>query len=280
MLELLKVFIYYPFLNVLAGITAYVPGHNVVWGIVGLTLLVRFILLIPSKRAAQAQRKLFQLQPMMEELKAEYGSDKQGLALAQMELYKQNDINPLASCVPALIQLPILLILYRAIINGVGVNTPHVYSWIPRPEHIQDTFLGLNLLQPDHLYILPVIAAVLQYFQIKMTLPPRQVRPAGSEPDATEMMQRQSVILMPAVTLFIASRFPAGVAIYWIVSTVFTIVQQYYVNQENLRLKGVEKALEEGDKKHPENHTKFEQVKKVVEQSDKKGVQVTVRKKS
>ncbi len=109
MLSLLETIFYYPFVNLLIFIIKLTPGHYAAIGIIVLTLIVRFILILPSKRAAQAQRKLSQLQPLIDELKEEYPDDKQGLAVAQMELYKKNKINPFASCGLALIQLPILL---------------------------------------------------------------------------------------------------------------------------------------------------------------------------
>jgi YidC/Oxa1 family membrane protein insertase len=277
-MEFIKTILYYPFINILTLISDYVPGHNVLWGVIGLTLLVRFILLIPSKRAAQAQRKLSQLQPMMEELKAEYGNDRQGLAQAQMDLYKQNNINPFASCLPALIQLPILIILYQAILHGLTNSDQFLYSWVPRPDNLQTTLLGINLLQSDKTFIFPAIAAILQYVQIRMTMP-NVPKVEGSEPDATQLMQRQTMYILPLFTLFFAHSFPAAIAVYWIVTTAFTIVQQYYVNKENLKLTGVAKALKEGDAKHPENHAQFEKVKDIVEKTEKKGVSVTVRRK-
>jgi len=112
-----------------------------------------------------------------------------------------------------------------------------------------------------------------------MTMPAPTPKIEGAQPDPTQAMQRQSMLLLPLFTLFFARSFPAGVAVYWIVTTAFTIGQQYFVNKEKLNLKGVDKALIEGDKKHPENHAQFEKVKKVVEKSAKQGVNVTVRRK-
>lgn len=277
-MEFLNQLLYYPFQNIIAFFVWLAPGHNAIWGIVALTLIVRFVLLVPSKRAAQAQRKMMKLQPMLEELKAEYGDDKQGLAMAQMELYKKNDINPFSSCLPILIQFPILIILYEAILHGLSLENLHLYDWLPRPPFIDTNFLGLDLVRPDRFYVLPVLAALLQYVQVRMTMPqiPKEV---GQQPDPAQMIQRQSMYFFPVVTLIAALSFPAGVVIYWVVSTIFSIVQQYFVNKENLRLKGVEQAIKEGERRHPENKAAFERVKKVVEKSDKNGVTVTVRRK-
>lgn len=271
--------LYYPFQNIIAFFVWLVPGHNAVWGVIGLTLVVRFLLLVPSRNAAKAQRKMQELQPLMEELKAEYGDDRQGLAAAQMELYRTNSISPFSSCLPVLIQLPILIILYRAILGGLNPSTVHLYSWMPQVAHINTRFLGLDLLQPDHTFLLPLLAAVLQFFQARMVMPKLPKQAKGGEPDTAQMVQQQSLYLFPAITLLAALRFPAGAVVYWVVSTLFGIVQQYYINKEMLKLKGVQQALKEGAQMHPENREKFEKVKEVVEKSAKNGVNVTVRKK-
>jgi YidC/Oxa1 family membrane protein insertase len=274
----------HPLENILIFFTWLVPGHNAFWGIVLLTLLVRFILLIPSKRAAQSQRKLNELAPLMDELKKEYGNDKQGLSTAQMELYKKNNINPFASCLPTVVQLPIILALYRAILAGLTTHPSGLYSWVPRPEHIVTQFLWVNLVHPDQYFIIPLIAAGLQYFQVRMTLPkPRKLAPGETE-DQSVAMQRMMVYLSPLMTLFIARTFPSGAAVYWAVQAGFAIVQQAPIYREKLKLQGLSEAVQVAEIAHPENKKETEKVLKElkpleVKTTDKKGVSVTVRKK-
>jgi YidC/Oxa1 family membrane protein insertase len=281
MFELFRIIFYYPFINLLNFFIWLVPGHNVVWGIILLTLVVRFLLLLPSKRAAQAQRKMMELQPLIEELKSEYGDDKQGLAAAQMELFKKNKINPFGSCVPLLIQFPILIVLYHAILDGIH-NPSHLYTWLPRPDSIDTTLFGIELTKADPTLILPLIAAVLQYFQMRLTLP-KQLKTASGEPNPGVMAQRQMMYVLPAITLFISLRLPAGVPIYWAVTTLFSIIQQKGVNKEKLKLEGVSKVIADAERKHPEHAVKSTpEVKKLLaaeESSTKKGVTVTVRRK-
>lgn len=279
MIEIFKTILYYPFLNLLTFYTWLVPGHHIVWGIILLTLTVRFALLIPTKRQAQSQRKTMQLAPLIEDLKKEYGDDRQGLAMAQMELYKKNGINPFGSCLLGLVQLPILLVLYYAILNGLNADSPHLYSWLPRPDHITTSFFGLDLLKPDPTYILPIIAAGLQFLQMKLTIP-KFVK--GQAVDPAIAMQRNMVYIFPALTLFIAGSFPAGVAVYWIVSTSFSVVQQYFVNKEKFNIQGVEQVMNEADKQHPEYKRPEKVEQKILKEAavTKKGVTVTVRKKS
>jgi YidC/Oxa1 family membrane protein insertase len=279
MTEFFSFILYYPFLNLLTFFIWVTPGHYAAVGVILLTLFVRLLLLIPSKRAAQGQRKLSQLQPLMKELKNDYKGDQAGLAAAQMELYKKNGVNPFSSCGLLLIQLPILYILYHTIVHGLTPNNPHLYEWIPRPEFINTDFFGINLLSPDQTFVLPILAAVLQYFQTRMTLPP----PApGTEVDPQVTVQRNMMYFFPLFTLFFASRFPAGAALYWVVTTLFSVIQQYFVNKERYTLKGVEKVVDNAEKAHPEATARLERVE--AEVLDKKvgkgGVSLTVRKKN
>lgn len=298
MIELLRILFYYPFVNILTFFTWLIPGHNVAWGIILLTLLVRFALLIPSRKSAESQRKIAQLNPLIEELKKEYGDDRQGLAAAQMELYKKNNINPFGSCLQSLIQLPILIILYYAIREGINSNSPDIYSWMVRPDSVATSFLGLDLLHPDKTYILPVIAAALQFWQMRLVLPKKNPALQASE-DPTVKMQANMAYVFPLMTLFVAGNFPAGVALYWIITTAFSVVQQLQVNKVPISISGVEQVVAKADQKHPGYTRSEESVKEIAkdtgtslegkvkldlsvkeEKDSKKGVTVTVRKKS
>jgi YidC/Oxa1 family membrane protein insertase len=291
-LNVLRVLFYYPFLNIMMFLIWLVPGNNAAWGIIGLTLIVRLLLLIPSQKATQAQRRMTQLQPLIDDLRQQYGEDRNGLVLAQMELYKQNGINPFSSCLLQFVQLPILIIMYRAILHGLDVNSPHLYAWLPRPEHINTIFAGINLTARDHTYILPVIAAVVQYIQVVMMLPPKS-KNLQQKQDPNVAMQRQMAYIFPGMTLMISISLPAGVPLYWIISTLFTIGQQYVVKKERLGLKGVAAAKEEASELHPEKAATNRRTGKATTSSKgevaverptshtevKKGVSVTVRKK-
>lgn len=279
MIEFIKIILYYPFLNLLTFFVWLVPGHHVAWGIIFLTLIVRFALYIPTKRQAESQRRTMELSPLIQELKEEYGTDKQGLALAQMELYKKNGINPFSSCLTALVQIPILFILYYAILHGIDGNSPHLYSWLPRPENVQTVLFGIDLLKPDNTYVLPVIAAALQFWQMKLTFA-KIPTPKSGELDPAIASQKMMVYIFPLLTLFIAGSFPAGVALYWVVSTIFSVVQQLSVNKQDLNLTGLDKVVAEADKKNPTfKHSPAMKKELLEEKIAKGGVKVSVRRK-
>lgn len=274
----------YPLINLLVFFTWLVPGHNAFWGIVLLTLLVRFFLLVPSRNAAKSQRKLNEMQPLMAELQKEYGNDRQGLANAQMELYKKNNISPFASCLPLLIQLPVIWFLYRAILDGLSPHAAGLYSWLPRPDHISTYFLWTDLTKADPLFIFPIIAAIAQFIQVRMTLPKTKPLAPGEKPDPNLTMQRNMVYLSPVMTLLIARSLPSGAAVYWIVQSVFSIVQQIPIYREKLKLKGISEVVETAERLHPERIKEAEKVLKELKPLEEKttakgGVSVTVRRK-
>lgn len=262
MIELFRTLIYVPFLNILMFFTWLTPGHFVAVGIIMLTIVVRILLIIPTKKQTESQRRINQMAPLIAELKKEYGEDKQGFQLAQMELYKKNKINPFGSCGFTIIQLVILIILYNAINNGLGGEASvDLYSWLPKVAEPNLHFFWTDLVKPDRFYILAILAAVLQYWQMRMLLP-KEAFIKTENPDPQLEMQKRMMNIMPFVTIIFAGNFPAGVALYWVVNTLFSIVQQTFIVKNKAEVFGLEKAVEEADKKHPEfKHSESEEVK-------------------
>ena len=280
MITFLNTIIYYPFLNILAFFIWLTPGHYAAVGIILLTIFVRLILLVPSQRALQAQRKISQIQPLMNDLKEEYGDDKQAMAVAQMDLYKKNDINPFSSCLLTLVQFPVLIILYHTIRDGLSIHTQHLYAWVPKAAFINTDFFGINLLETDHTYILPILAALLQFAQVYMTMAKQPKPKPGVAIDPAQAMTKNMMFVFPLLTFWIAYRLPAGLGLYWSVTTLFGIAQQYFVNKQKFNIAGVEKVIKEADAKHPEHHRTKAAEKEILEEtSAKKGVNVTVRRK-
>jgi YidC/Oxa1 family membrane protein insertase len=214
----------YPLLNLLVFFYNYIPDIGVV--IILLTVLIRLLLLPTFHKSLKHQKALQDLQPKMNAIKAQHKDDKEKQAKALMELYQTHKINPLSSCLPILIQLPILIALYQVFIQSLnGKELIGLYGFITRPEHINPMFLGfLNLSAKNA--IMAVIAGVLQYFQSRLMLP------KTTDPNAdatTKMLSYQTLYFLPAFTILIGLQFPAGLTLYWIVTTLFGIGQQYYI---------------------------------------------------
>ena len=213
---------------------------NLGFSIIVFTFLIRSALLPLTLPSLRSSKKMRDLQPKIKGLQKKHGKDKKSLQKAQMELYKKYNVNPLAGCIPQLAQLGVLIVLYRVLINFL--NTPEINGLVIDPN-----FFWLNLSVPDSKYILPLLAAGSQFLLSLMIAPgaeTRDVVPNKSKSkkirkenkkeekkaDMAQSMQQQMMFLMPIMTGFIALRFPSGLALYWVATTVFSIGQQYYIS--------------------------------------------------
>jgi len=234
----LKIILYKPLFNALIVLVWLMPFHSAGLAIIILTVIIRLILLPSSIKATRQQKRMRDFQPEIAVLQEKYKDDKQKQSQELMAFYKKNKINPLGSCLPLLIQLPILLILYYVFRNGLDTHRfDLLYQFTPRPGFINTMFLGINLANPDR-FILPVIAGVLQYFQSRQMMPPIPAKKSDSQSPASPsqggqemqtMISKQMMYLMPVFTVLIAGRLPAALPLYWVVTTLFAIGQQWWV---------------------------------------------------
>lgn len=211
--------------------------------IIVFTVLLRALLLPLTLPSLKAQKKMKELQPELAKLKKKHQGDKQKLQLATMEMYKKYNVNPLAGCLPQLAQIAILIFLYQAMMKFLGTNGQPAFNGTTIDPH----FLWFNLAAPDRSYVLPVVAGVTQLVLSLMIAPGGEIRDIEpnqakskkaqakneKEEDMAEMaanMQQQMIFLMPIMTAVIAFNFPAGIALYWVVTTVFSIGQQYFIS--------------------------------------------------
>lgn len=256
--------LYQPLLNLL--IVLYnILGHNMGLSIIALTILVRLILLPPTLKSLLAQKKLKDIQPELERIKKDHGHDKEQLTKATMELYQKHGVNPFSSCLPSLIQLPILIALYQVFFRLTSANQLNLlYSFVSRPEHINTRFLWFDLAKPDHFYILPLLAGLMLFWQTKMTMPNQKEEESLQKKEAEQkaeefqkMLSQQMMYLFPIMTVFIALRLPSALALYWVITTLFGIVQQYLVfqndNLQRLSFKNITKGTVITTKKREKN---------------------------
>ncbi len=151
------------------------------------------------------------------------------MAQELMSVYKNNHVNPLASCLPLLIQLPIFIALFRVLQDGLGaVNADILYSFIPNPEIMNTMFLGLIDLTVVSIP-LAVLAAFAQYFQAKQTMARKPVKEAVGKPGTQDEqmaanMSKMMLYFIPVMTLVIGvTSLPAGVMLYWLATTFLTV---------------------------------------------------------
>ncbi|OGI25069.1 MAG: hypothetical protein A3J76_02440 [Candidatus Moranbacteria bacterium RBG_13_45_13] len=227
MTQIFHSFIYQPIYNALLFLYNVVPGHDLGVAIILLTILVRLILYPISKKQIESQKKLQDLQPEIKKIQDKYKNDKEKQGRALMDFYKEKKVNPASGCLPLVIQIVFFIALYQAFIAGLNFDSgcKDLYSFVTCPPSLNVKFFGfLDLAKPN--IILAIIAAAGQFVQTKMMMT-KNSAPA-KKGDFSAMMNQQMLYLGPLLTLFIGVKFPAGLALYWVINTLFAIVQQYF----------------------------------------------------
>jgi YidC/Oxa1 family membrane protein insertase len=187
------------------------------------TPVIRFILAPFMHKSLKSQKVMNALQPKLNEIREKHKEDREGQAKAMMDLYKEHKINPLSSCLPLLIQLPILIALYQVLGKALKGNLEGLYAFVSNPGVIDPRFLHfLDLSKPN--FVFAILAGVTQYWQSRMMLP----QTTSNDPTA-KIMNAQMMYILPIISIVIAWTLPAGLPLYWIVTTLFAIGQQYYI---------------------------------------------------
>ena len=220
---------YQPILNALVFLYNTIPDIGA--AIILLTVIIKLALWTLNNKALESQKNLSRLQPKIEALKTQYKDDRKMLAQKTMELYKAENINPASSCVPLLIQLPFLWAVFMVFKDGLAHGRLDlVYPFIHKPESINPiAFFGLMDLSLPSIP-LAVAAGVAQFFATKMLMHARPPKTEGAKDESmAAMINKQMMYTMPIITVFIGLRLPGGLSLYWLVTTLLTIAQQYLI---------------------------------------------------
>ena len=231
MSSIFRVIFYEPILNLLVFLYNIIPGHDIGLAIIAMTVIIKLVLLPLSKQSIKSQKALQLLQPKINELKKKYANNKEELGKAMMQLYKEEKVNPFSSCLPLLIQLPFLWAVFMVFRDGLSNHAlTNIYSFIAQPGVINPLSMGIVDLSKPNIY-LAILAGAAQFWQSKMMVTKRpEIKTAGAkDEDMMAMMNKQMVYMMPVLTVIIGMTFPGGLALYWLVTTVLTAVQQLYL---------------------------------------------------
>lgn len=223
--------LYRPLFNALIFLAYVIPGHSIGWAIIVLTVLIRLALLPSTIKTLEQQRRMREVQPKLDDLKSRHGADKAAYSKAMMELYAAERISPLGGCLPTLIQLPVLVVLYQVFIHGLSTDQFNLlYSFTPHLETINTHWFGLDLTKPEP-WVLPLLAGAFQFLQGRQLM---ALSPASKDPnDTAAMMQKQMMFISPLITLFITRSVPAALGLYWVVFSLFSVIQQAYYLKNN-----------------------------------------------
>jgi len=228
--------VYQPILNLLIWLYNVIPGTSIGYAIIALTVLVKLVLYPLTAQQIKQQRALQELQPKMDEIRARLKDDKDAQAKELMELYRKEKVNPAASCLPLLIQLPVFIGLFSALKDGLAAKSLNLlYPFVANPGTLNPIFLGfVDLSKPN--YVLAVLAGAIQFVQSWQIMrrpaitakPPAEVKDAKGAQDESmaAMMNKQMMYMMPIVTVLIGISLPGGLTLYWLVMSVLTVGQQ------------------------------------------------------
>lgn len=190
------------------------------WSIIALTLLVRVILYPLTYKGMISMQKIKDLSPKLKEIKEKYKNDPQRMNAATMDMYKKHNANPLGGCLPMLLQIPVFFAIYRVLLNAVELQGAEWILWVN------------DLSRMDPYYVMPILMGASMYFQQRMT-----------PNNFTDPMQEKVFKFLPIIFTFFFVTFPSGLVLYWVVNNLFSIAQQFIVNQQFKNAKDAEIAI-------------------------------------
>lgn len=229
--------VYQPVYNTIVFFADVFPGANFGIAIIATTILIKFLFLSLSKKQIESQKKLQEIQPKLKAIQEKYKDNKERQAKELMNFYKENKINPFSGCLPLIVQIVFLITIYQIIMKisqtEFAVDPSVLYPFVSNPGTLSHTFFGIaDLAKPSILFA--VLAAAGQYYQMKMLIASQPKKPEtekkdDTQPDFATIMNKQMLYIGPALTLWVGVTFPAGLSLYWLISTVFAIIQQVFV---------------------------------------------------
>lgn len=230
MTQLFNELLYRPLFNLLIGLYNIVPGGDFGITIILLTVLIRLLFSPLSLRTLRSQQEMQKIGPEVEAIKEKYKNDRNAQSVAIMQLYKEKNINPLSGCLPLLIQLPILIALYKAFMAGLKPESLSLlYSFVENQGTIGSMFLGmLDITEKSH--AVAIMAGVLQFFQSKLATASASQTTKKLD-DTAAMVNTQMLYFFPVMIVVISWNLPAGITLYWVATTLFSIIEQFYIRR-------------------------------------------------
>ena len=249
-------------LIMLYGIT-----HNYGFAIIVLTIIIRVVLYPLMQKQMVSMREMQKIQPLMKAIQSKFKNDKERLNKELMALYKVHKVNPMSGCLPLLIQMPILILLFQTlrkfeyldpsgnisggflwIANQVEVmveNIPTIVAGLAAPEQLIH-LPGNGIFNIQALGIMPFLIGGSMWYQQKMT-----TAGSGASGGSAEQTQKMMTIMMPLMIGFMSFSLPSGLTLYWLTSTLLGIGQQYLINKKMPAAVEPIKSLESGKKEKP-----------------------------
>lgn len=228
-----------PIYNGLIFLAEHLPGKDVGLAVILLTVFVKVVLLPLSLKAAHTQHAMRSLEPVLARIKEEYKDKKEEVAKRTMAAYKEAGINPFASILLALVQIPVVIALYLAVSRGGGIHLPAINTALLYPFVVPDGVLSMHLFGiidvASKSMFLALLAGALQYFYGHLSLPPVKQKTEETpnfKEDLARSMQLQMKYMMPIIITFVAYSTSAVIAVYFVVSNLMSLVQEYILRSQ------------------------------------------------
>ena len=194
-----------PLFWLLSKIYEYVGNWG--WTIIIVTFLIKLVFYKLAETSGRSMAKMKTVAPRLKAVQERYKDDREGQARAMMELYKREKINPVAGCLPVLVQIPFFLAFYWVLLESVEMRQAPFFGWLQ------------DLSTRDPFYILPAIMAGAMFLQYKL------------QPTPADPIQAKVFMILPLVMSVTFAFFPAGLVLYWVTNTVLSIAQQWNINR-------------------------------------------------
>ncbi len=230
---------YEPIYNALIFIINNITFGDVGFAIIILTIIVKFILFPLNKKSIKSQILMKRIEPELKNIKKDF-PNKEEQARKTFELYKKYGANPFSGCLVVLLQLPVIFALYYVFYKGISIDTGPLYNFIQTPLSLHTNFLGLIDLHGKSI-ALAILAGVSQFIQGYLAQPikPKTELVKGKEANEpktfqeqlSDSMQMNIKYILPVFVGFISYSISAAVALYWITSNIFTIIQEWYIRK-------------------------------------------------
>lgn len=243
--------------------------HNYGVAIILLTILIRLILYPLMQKQMVSMREMQKIQPLMKEVQEKYKNDKERLNKELMALYKEHKVNPMSGCLPLLIQMPILILLFQTLrvfeyLDPVTNNIAGGFLWIAKYYNVieggetiaraglalSERLIPFGFFGIEHIGILPFLVAGSMFVQQKMTSPGGT---AGKDGGSSAQTQKMMTIMMPLMIGFMSFTLPSGLTLYWFTSTLLGIGQQYLINKKMPAIDEMTKEVVSDKKEKPAN---------------------------
>lgn len=209
----------------------FIPNYGVI--IILFSLLTKLLFYPLSKKQTESMKKMQEIQPKMKALQDKYKNDKEKLGQAQMQMYKEEGVNPLAGCLPLLVQMPVFFALYQALSHTISLRGQPFVAWIndlSQPDALFQLPFTLPFLGSDF-NVLPILMSLAMYYQGKVT----PTTGGGGQMAAMTTM-------MPLFMVFIFYNMPSGLVLYWLVNTILQVYQSWKIHRTATHDGGAQKA--------------------------------------